>query len=137
MIIEHCFVQGKVENWILVDDLENLSMWKLPNKFIKDFMDSTQTHLKCRGRAFIALNVTFGLRALWRILSPFVDKKVKRKVVIASGSTHESLTDLAHPSQLEKKYGGEADDIDTYKPLICPSQEFGHDPSAIVKSSKK
>ena len=133
MIIDHCMLQGKVENWVLVDDFDNLSMWKLPNKFIKDFMDSTQKHLKCRGTAFIALNVTFGLRALWKILSPFVDTKVKRKVVLASGSTHENLTNCAHPSQIEQKYGGEADDITTYRPLICPSSEFGHDEDLISR----
>lgn len=135
MLIDHLMIPGKIENWVLIDDLDNLSMFKLPNKFIKDFMESTQTHLKCRGRYFFGFNVTFGLRALWTMLSPFVDKTVKLKVVMTKESHHEKLDEIVHPSQLEQRYGGNAPNLETFWPPICPSNEYDHDPDLIGEQS--
>jgi hypothetical protein len=37
-----------------------------------------------------------------------------------------------HPNQLQKKFGGEAEDIIQFWPPRCPSQEFGIDPTKIT-----
>jgi len=71
---------GRVENWTIITDLNNLAVYKLQIKFLIRFLQTMQKHLKCRGRAFIALKVTFSIRMVWRTLSPFVDDRIKKKL---------------------------------------------------------
>ena len=106
-VIDNWLLPGKIENWILVDDLNNLAISKLPTKTIVKMLGSMQQHLKWRACKVFLVNVTFGIRALYKILTPFIDKKVKQKVEMTKNSYNPKLLELAHPSQVEKNYGGE------------------------------
>ena len=75
-------IKGQVENWIFISDLGGLSLAKIPTKQLKKFMVEAQDHLKCRVRKFFYFNTTFGLRAIWALISPFIDKMIKEKMVI-------------------------------------------------------
>ena len=46
-------------------------------------------------------------------------------------NTHPVLNELIHPSQLEQKYGGEAENLTIFWPPRFDSMEFGHDPNMI------
>lgn len=124
-MIDNLMTIGKVENWILVVDMNGLSLSKLPTKTLKAIMNEAQEHLKCRVRMFYYFNVTFGLRAIWTMVSPFVDKVIKHKIIMKADGNDPSLLDLAHPSQIEQKYGGEAEDVTEFWPPYCPSEEYG------------
>lgn len=134
-VIEHCMLQGKVENWINVTDLDNIAINKLPAKFIINFITSTQAHLKCRGKKFFVFNVTFAVRMIYKLVAPFIDSKIKQKLNLWKDPTHQELLDMVHPSQLEEKYGGEAPNVTECWPPICPSDEYGHDPDLINEPS--
>jgi len=108
-VIDNWLLPGKIENWILVDDLNNLAISKLPTKTIVKMLGSMQQHLKWRACKVFLVNVTFGIRALYKILTPFIDKKVKQKVEMTKNSYNPKLLELAHPSQVEKNYGGEGE----------------------------
>ena len=71
---------GRIENWTIINDLNNLSVYKLQVKFLIKFVQTMQRHLKCRGRALIFLKVTFTIRMLFKTLSPFIDDRVKKKI---------------------------------------------------------
>lgn len=133
-VINNLLCPGKVENWTLINDLNNLAISKLPVKFIINFLKTLQTHLKCRGRAFIVLKVTWAIRALWTTISPFVDNRIKKKITMSKDGTHEILQELIHPSQLEQKFGGEAENLTEFWPPRHISDEFGHDPDLIVET---
>ena len=61
---------------------------------------------------FFLVNVTFSIRAFYKIVSPFLDVKIKEKLIMAKESTHPKIFEVIHPSQVEKKYGGEADNLE-------------------------
>jgi len=132
--MENMCLPGKIENWISINDMGGLSIRKLPTKFIGKLLKSFQTHLKCRGRKFIMLNVTFGIRAIWKILSPFVDANTHLRTDVTKDSTHLYLQHMVHPSQLEERFGGEAPNLTQYWPPKYVSDEFGHDPKFISDS---
>ncbi len=110
-LIENFLRKGKVENWIFIADYCGLSLGKLPTKTLKKIMTEAQEHLKCRVRMFFYFNVTFGLRAIWTMVSPFLDKIIKHKTVMKGGPSDDMLNSLVHPSQLEEKFGGEAPNV--------------------------
>ena len=39
---------------------------------------------------------------------------------------------MFHPSQLEWKFGGEAENVTSYWPPIFPSNEYGQNPDLVV-----
>ncbi|CAI2373781.1 unnamed protein product [Moneuplotes crassus] len=123
-LIENFLCKGKVENWIFVADYCGLSLAKLPTKTLKKIMTEAQEHLKCRIRMFFYFNVTFGLRAIYTMVSPFLDKIIKHKTVMKGGSTDDKFLSMAHPSQIEEKFGGEAPNVTQFWPPYCPSNEY-------------
>ena len=52
-------------------------------------------------------------------------------------STHSSLQDLSHPSQLEQKYGGSAANTTKYWPPRHISDEYGHDPDCLLDTDSE
>lgn len=109
-IIDNLLMPGKVENWLIINDLNNLAIRQIQTKFITNFLKTMQTHIKCRGRRIIVLRVTLGIRMIWNIVSPFVDDRIKKKIIMTKDAHHEEMDKFIHPSQLEEKYGGEAPD---------------------------
>lgn len=130
-LIENFLVKGKVENWIFIADYAGLSLSKLPTSTLKKIMAEAQEHLKSRIRMFFYFNVTFGLRAIWTMVSPFLDKIIKHKTCMKGGATDDMLFDLAHPSQIEEKFGGEAPNVSQFWPPYCPSTTFGVQESSL------
>ena len=130
-MIKNLLVPGKCENWIAILDMQNLAITKLPVKFTIKFVTMIQAHEKWRTRWFFVFNVNFAIRAFYRILTPFLDAKIKEKITMCKESSHPNLLKLVHPSQLEKKFGGEIEDLSWYWPPQCFSNEFGHDPNLI------
>jgi hypothetical protein len=128
---------GKVENWVSVNDMANLSMRKLPLKFIGNLLKEFQKHLLCRGRKFCLLNVTFGIRAIWKMLSPFVDANTHLRTDVTADSTHQYLQSMVHPSQLEARFGGEAPDLERFWPPKYISNEFGVEESMLKPKKEK
>jgi len=48
----------------------------------------------------------WGQRALFKILSAFIDPETKEKIVLDAGGAPVGLTSLFHPDQLEVRFGG-------------------------------
>ena len=53
------------------------------------------------------------------------------RLVLSSENSHQVLKDMIHPSQLESRYGGEAENLTSYWPPQYRSNEFGHNPDLI------
>lgn len=132
-IIDNMLMPGKVENWVGLMDLSNLSLSAIPKKWLGGFIKSCQANYKCRGVKSFILNSTWGVRMIWKMVSPFVDSKVKQKIIFSDSNKCEEFIDMFHPSQLEKKFGGNARNLDIYWPPQEISTEYGVDPEKIVK----
>ena len=55
-------------------------------------------------------------------------------MILSAENTHQILKDMIHPSQLEKRYGGEAENLTYYWPPQYSSNEFGHNPDLISQN---
>ena len=65
---------------------------------------------------------------MWRVLSPFVDEKVKASLIFNKEARCDRLIEWFHPSQLEVRYGGEAPNVTKFWPPPMPdSLEYGVD----------
>lgn len=78
------------------------------------------------------LNSSFGTKAVWNIVKLFIAKETSQKIHLTNRSTDQDLQQHFHPSQLLKKYGGEAEEPDTYWPPVVPSGPIVKDPETLV-----
>jgi hypothetical protein len=53
---------------------------------------------------------------LYKAVGPFLDPETKIKINFSTTRTHDDLSAMYHPSQLEKRFGGEADTPTNYWP---------------------
>lgn len=73
--------------------------------------------------------------AMWKIIKIFVDDSTKQKLIFSKTGTDEGLKKMFHPSQLQQKFGGEAEDINLFWPPYSPSDEYGVDPIKLKNKS--
>ena len=82
------------------------------------------------------LNTTFGIKLAWKVIEGFMATHMKSKMTLSDKRTTDELISLFHPSQLEQKFGGEAENTSVYWPPVMPSEEYGHDENLIVSDEE-
>ena len=55
------------------------------------------------------VNSTWGQKAFYNMVKGAIDPETREKMFLESEADPASLTELFHPSQLEKRYGGSAE----------------------------
>jgi hypothetical protein len=58
-------------------------------------------------------------------------------MVILDGNYSEELAELFHPSQLEQRFGGKAEDVTKYWPPYQASTEYGEDLSMFINDGEE
>lgn len=126
-IIEHMFAVGKVENFVNVFDLAKLSFSSLPKKWIIEFIKSFSSTTYSRSRTMFLLNSGTAVMMMWSVVKIFVHPSTRGKLNFSKTGTDENLQKMCHPSQLQEKYGGEAEDLTVFWPPYIASDEYGVD----------
>ena len=124
---KHIFIPGQVENWIMIADMSNVSFWKPPTKILKIF-NFLQSKYLCRLCSLYIYGMNYVLTVCWKIVKKLIDARTAQKFNFISGQDDIKnfvLTKI-HPSQLEQKFGGEAENVgeDLDFPFILPSNEY-------------
>ena len=124
---KHIFIPGQVENWIMIADMSNVSFWKPPTKILKIF-NFLQSKYLCRLCSLYIYGMNYVLTVCWKIVKKLIDERTAQKFNFISGQDDIKnfvLTKI-HPSQLEQKFGGEAENVgeDLNFPFILPSNEY-------------
>ena len=126
-LFKHIFIPGQVENWIMFADLSGVSMWKPPTKLLKVF-EFLQTKYLCRLANLYIFGMNYILNMCWKIIKKLIDERTAQKFNFISGENdiQEYVLKDINPNQLEKKYGGLAENVsDNIKfPFILPSDEY-------------
>lgn len=69
---------------------------------------------------------------MWGVIRRLLDEKLRNKIHFSNqGEPHPLLVNSIHPTQLEKKYGGKATNLEKFWPPVCPSNLYGYDPTKI------
>lgn len=125
-ILSNMLIPGQIENWNIICDLSNISLYSIPSD-LKKILQVIQDNYKSRLNAMYIINLgSFG-NLLWGLIKKMLGDGIERKIRMI-GSSNKNYKDLyksIHRSQLEKKYGGEAENIFTHHfPPCMPSKIF-------------
>jgi len=113
-ILEFCinflFIPGQVENWNLIIDLNNVSVYSLPNE-LTEILQVIQKNYKYRLHKIYILNLNFMTNMLWKMVKSIIIKDYmnkKFKVISCENNFGELFNDISR-TQIEIKYGGYAE----------------------------
>jgi len=133
-ILERQCIKGQIENWNLLVDCEDASVFSLPTEF-KRLLEVLQNNYKCRLYTLFIMNIPFILRAIWLLVKNVLDPVVQRKIKMVEPGSRE-LFEFINKSQIEKKFGGTAENMEEYYfPHTVPSDEYfvdGDDPKDLL-----
>ena len=126
-LIKHIFIPGQVENWVMIADLSNVSFWKPPTKILKIF-DFLQNKYLCRLSSLYVYGMNYILNMCWKIVKRLIDERTASKFnfISGEGDIKDLVLSKIHPSQLEQRFGGEAENVgdDLDFPFLLPSDEY-------------
>jgi len=101
-------IPGQVESMFLIVDLNELGLLNLPYGRMKSIMASINAYYRGMASKIFVLNGSFAFKVVWSTVSAFLDETTLQKIMLTDQNTCDELKALAHPSQLEAKFGGEA-----------------------------
>ena len=72
-VVKKLLIPGRVENWIMIIDLDDISMTSLPVKKVRAIVDLTQRHFGGRLFRQLCINMSFMMRKSSSVFLNFVD----------------------------------------------------------------
>jgi len=126
-LIQKCFVSGRIENWNLIVDCKELSMSKIPWD-LQNLFKNIKGVYRCRLYKLYLLNLSGIFNFLWnlsvKIIGPTVEAKATK--IDNDKGKYSDLFKLINKNQVEKKYGGNAENVEigNYFPLSFQCNEY-------------
>jgi hypothetical protein len=93
-------VEGRIENFVLLIDCKDISIFNAPYNLLKSVLSTTQGLFKCRAKAIFFLNAPAAFSVLWRTLKFSLDEVVISKARVIGQNTCDELKEMVIPEQL-------------------------------------
>ena len=94
-------------------DFKNSGITDLPIKSFKNIISYMSNHYKFRLYRLFVVNCTKGITVPWKGISVFLEDDTVKKINFTNEPKPDGLFELAHPSQIEQRYGGTQTNRDT------------------------
>ena len=127
---------GQIENYTIICDANKLGVTEIPKSTLGKVVDCLSKGYRYRSKRIFVLNTTFGIKMAWKVIEGFMAVHMNNKMKLSDKNTDKELLAMFHPSQLERKYGGQADNVTQYWPPIMPSNEYGHDDDLVMDQNE-
>ena len=135
-VTKHLHLPGQIENWILICDVGKLGISEIPVKLVGNVIGFLSDNYRCKSRRMFIVNTTYAIKIAWKVIQAFLKMHTKKKITLTDKSTDKELFEFAHPSQVERKFGGEAQDLETFWPPAMPSDEYDHDKKHVISEDE-
>lgn len=123
-IIHNLMISGKVENWNVICDVSNCSIISIP-KELGIILKTLCNNYRCRLYSMYLLNLSSYLSMIWKAIRTMLNPITEKKIKLLQGEDCEELFKCINRSQIEKKFGGSVDNIEShFFPPIFPSKEY-------------
>ena len=124
-IVNYILLPGQIENWVLICDLKDVGVSKLPQ--FKSILN-TLSKFRCRVFRNYILNMgSFIKFAAGSILS-FLGSNSAKKIIIVEDNKYEIMQEFIRKENLQLKYGGTAPNViygeDNLFPPVVPSETY-------------
>jgi len=123
-VMKNLLLPGQVENWVVITDLENVGIMNLPYSLLQEVFSFMQNNFRGRMYRAYILDAPWTFSAAWNVLKTFMEGSTASKVSICSDRHDPGLKDHINMSQIEKKIGGNMENLTTYWPPSQTSTDY-------------
>lgn len=130
-IARHMFLPGQVENWVVLVDLNDVSVMSAPinvelllMKILKEVFAFMQNNFRGRLYKAYVLNAPWSFSTVYSGVKIFMEESTASKVVISSEKSEPTMLTHINLSQLESKFGGSASEIIKFWPPSLPQGDI-------------
>jgi hypothetical protein len=109
-IVNNMTIPGQLENWIIIADVSNVSILQIPSDVSKLF-SMLQAHYRCRLFLVYIFGMNQILNFIWNIVKNMLQPSTHRKIRFLQNNKLSDLFEYINPDQVEKRYGGNAENI--------------------------
>ena len=124
-IVNYMLIPGQIENWILICDLEQVGLGKLPQ--FKSILSSL-SKFRCRVIKNYILHLSGIIKVAAQSILNLLGSASAKKIVVVDKKNLEIIQELIRKDNLQIKHGGTAPDVkygeDNLFPPIVPSNEY-------------
>ena len=99
-------VMGKVETWIIIQDLKDVGVTQLPVNLLRTLSERLSIYYSLRLHKCFTINVPLTINALWSVVKVFIDPETRKKIIIERKKWRNMLTEIIDPNELEQQYAG-------------------------------
>jgi len=136
-LLENYIIPGQVEAWICITDLTGVGLTSLPYGKLKALFSFMQNNYRARLYRGYTINAPWAFKMVWATIKGFLEETTVMKIKISSWSGDESMKEHINLSQIEKKYGGNSENITIFWPPHASNQNIlldNEDPSKVLIS---
>jgi hypothetical protein len=119
-VIDKMFLPGQVENWVIIMDTEGLGVFSGTLSIIQKIMNFVQHNYRSRLYRMFVVNTPFSFYLLWRVVKTFLDTVSLKKLSFQSDGVITEMLTFVNENQLERKYGGNAPNLNHFWPPLAP-----------------
>ena len=127
-MIENMLLPGKVENWVVIADMESQSIGLSHFKSLKKVVKVLTANYKSRLGCCYVLNAHKSVFFLWNLMKPLLDESTNQKIQISNKNTTQGLIETCDSFQVEQKYSGTAPNQTKFWPPSFPYSEHCQTP---------
>jgi len=124
-VMKNLLLPGQVERWIFINDLRGLGITSLPFGVLKKVMGYLQNNFRSRLHKMYIMNSPTTIYFTWKAVKAFLEETTTAKINFSKTSENEDMWKHTNKSQVEKRFGGTADDVekDCWPPKM-PSKDY-------------
>ena len=108
--VNNLLIPGQIENWIMFFNLKGTSLLSLPEP-IKQLVQELSDNFNFRLYKCYVLGMSLIMRILYKFVTSFIGQPNEDKMIILDGKKDKHLFDDFNPDNLEKRFGGRAENL--------------------------
>ena len=113
------FINGQIENLLMIINFEDTNLISLPDKLKKTLMEIDKNFVSILYKTYF-IGVNFIIKIILKIVFAFLEKATAKKVVVLDNKKDKRILENISPNNLEKRFGGEAENINYEKGNLFP-----------------
>ena len=113
------FINGQIENLVMIINFEDTNLISLPDKLKKTLMEIDKNFVSILYKTYF-IGVNFIIKIILKIVFAFLEKATAKKVVVLDNKKDKRILENISPNNLEKRFGGEAENINYEKGNLFP-----------------
>ena len=124
---EKMLLKGHIEQWISIMDMNGASLFKAPKDVLLTMARIAQENLMFVLHKSYYVRAGWDTRTFYKAFSWALDPVTRAKIAIEGAADPPELRQMYHPSQLERRFGGEVDTPTNYWPPYVGEKFFPND----------